>query len=95
MEQGHVRRSLGQGPRPKNHRIARSPPKFEAVRLTDGVLRLRFTGSALGRYAVEISEDLAQWTDFETVQAGPDGSFELPGVGPGPEPTRFYRLRGQ
>jgi hypothetical protein len=76
-------------------RIARSSPQFDAVQLTDGVLRLRFTGSALGRYAVETSEDLAKWTVWETVQAGPDGRFELPGVGPGPELSRFYRLRGQ
>ena len=58
-----------------------------------GWLRLMLAGESNREYALEISEDLAQWTQSETQRADPTGTVIFTEFGAMPSASRFYRAR--
>ncbi len=71
-------------------------PAFSFVRLEErGAIRLGMQGRAFGRYLLEASADLEQWTVSREVTLGVSGRLEqVDATVPAPS-MRFYRIRAE
>jgi hypothetical protein len=67
------------------------PPWITHIAVEQDGVRLNFSGRANGRYRIEASRDLIEWTVVGTTTAGPDGVSQF-SYATDPAGARFYRV---